>query len=44
MVLTLEKTIATLQQHRRTSDEHAIADLICDLGHSAEERELVDGI
>jgi hypothetical protein len=28
----------TLQRHCRTGDEHAIADLICDLGRLAEER------
>jgi hypothetical protein len=32
------KAIAVFQQHCRTGDEHAIADLICDLGHLAEER------
>ena len=30
--------IAVYQRHCRTGDEHAIADLICDLGHLAEER------
>ena len=30
--------VAIFQRHRGTSDEHAIADLICDLGHLAEER------
>lgn len=30
--------IAAFQQHCGTDDEHAIADLICDLGHLAEER------
>jgi hypothetical protein len=30
--------IAAFQQHCGTGDEHAIADLICDLGHLAEER------
>jgi hypothetical protein len=32
------KAIAIFQQHCRTDDENAIADLICDLGHLAEER------
>ena len=32
------EAIAVFQRHCRTSDEHAIADLICDLGHLAEER------
>jgi hypothetical protein len=30
--------LAVFQRHCGTSDEHAIADLICDLGHLAEER------
>ena len=30
--------IAVYQQRCHTGDEHAIADLICDLGHLAEER------
>jgi hypothetical protein len=30
--------VAVFQRHYRTGDEHAIADLICDLGHLAEER------
>ena len=29
---------AVFQEHCRTGDEHAIADLICDLGHLAEDR------
>jgi hypothetical protein len=32
------EAVAVFQQHCRTGDEHAIADLICDLGHLAEER------
>jgi hypothetical protein len=32
--------IAVFQRHCGTPDEHAIADLICDLGHLAEERGL----
>ncbi len=32
------EAIAVYQRHSRTGDEHAIADLICDLGHLAEER------
>jgi hypothetical protein len=32
------EAIAVFQQHCRTGDEHAIADLICDLGHLAEAR------
>jgi hypothetical protein len=32
------KAVAVFQRHCRTGDEHAIADLICDLGHLAEER------
>jgi hypothetical protein len=32
------EAIAVFQQHCRTGDEHAIADLVCDLGHLAEER------
>ena len=31
------EAIAVFQRHCRTDDEHAIADLICDLGHLAEE-------
>lgn len=30
--------ITVFQQYCRTGNEHAIADLICDLGHLAEER------
>jgi hypothetical protein len=33
------EVVAVFQKHCRTADEHAIADLICDLGHLAEERE-----
>jgi hypothetical protein len=32
------EAVAVFQQRCRIGDEHAIADLICDLGHSAEER------
>jgi hypothetical protein len=32
--------IATFQRHCQTDDVHAIADLICDLGHVAEDRGL----
>jgi hypothetical protein len=32
------EVVAVFQRHCRTADEHAIADLICDLGHLAEER------
>ena len=35
--------VAVFQKHCGTSDEHAIADLICDLGHLAEERGLAPG-
>jgi hypothetical protein len=34
------EAVAVFQVHCRTGDEHAIADLICDLGHLAEERGL----
>jgi hypothetical protein len=34
------EAVAVFQRHCRTGDEHAIADLICDLGHLAEERGL----
>jgi hypothetical protein len=34
------KAVAVFQGYCRTADEHAIADLICDLGHMAEERGL----
>jgi hypothetical protein len=33
-------TIAYYQQHCGSGDEHAVADLICDLGHLAETRGL----
>ena len=33
------EAIAVFQRHCRTGDEHAIADLICDLGHLAEARD-----
>jgi hypothetical protein len=29
--------VAAFQKHCRTGDEHAIADLICDLGHLADD-------
>jgi hypothetical protein len=32
------EAVAVFQKHCGTSDEHALADLICDLGHLAEER------
>jgi hypothetical protein len=32
--------VAVFQSHHRRSDEHAIADLICDLGHLAEQQGL----
>jgi len=32
------EAVAVFQEHCRTGDEHPIADLICDLGHLAEER------
>lgn len=32
------EAIAVFQRHCHTRDEHAIADLICDLEHLAEER------
>jgi hypothetical protein len=32
------EAVAVFQKHCGTSDEHAIADLICDLGHSADAR------
>jgi hypothetical protein len=32
------EAIAVFQRHCRTGDEHAIADLICNLGHLAEAR------
>ena len=32
------EAVAVFQRHCRTGDEHAITDLICDLGHLAEER------
>ena len=32
------KAVAVFQRHCHTGDEHAIADLMCDLGHLAEER------
>jgi hypothetical protein len=32
------EAVAVFQKHCGTSDEHSIADLICDLGHFAEQR------
>ena len=32
------EAVDVFQRHCGTGDEHAIADLICDLGHLAEER------
>jgi hypothetical protein len=32
------EAVAVFQKHCGTSDDHAIADLICDLGHLAEHR------
>jgi hypothetical protein len=32
------EAIAVFQRNCRTGDEHAIADLVCDLGHLAEDR------
>jgi hypothetical protein len=32
------EAVAVFQGHCRTGDDHAIADLICDLGHLADER------
>jgi hypothetical protein len=32
------EAVAVFRTHCGTSEEHAIADLICDLGHLAEER------
>ena len=34
------EALAVFQRHCRTGDEHAVADLICDLGHLAYERDL----
>ena len=34
------EAVAVFQRECRTGDDHAIADLICDLGHLAEERGL----
>jgi len=39
-IVRAAEAVAVFQKHCRTSDEHAIADLICDLGHLAEERGL----
>jgi hypothetical protein len=32
------EAVAAFQKHCGTGDEHAIADLICDLGHLADDR------
>ena len=32
------EAVAVFQRHCGTSDEHALADLICDLGHLADAR------
>ena len=32
------EAVAVFQRHCQTGDDHAIADLICDLGHLADER------
>ena len=32
------EAVAVFQGYCRTGDDHAIADLICDLGHLADER------
>jgi hypothetical protein len=32
------EAVAVFQRHCHSGDDHAIADLICDLGHLAEER------
>ena len=34
------EAVSVFQKHCRSGDDHAIADLICDLGHLAEERGL----
>lgn len=39
-IVRAAEAVAVFQKLCRTSDEHAIADLICDLGHLAEERGL----
>jgi len=31
------EAVAVFQKHSRSGDEHAIADLICDLGHLADD-------
>jgi hypothetical protein len=38
-IVWVAEAIAVFQENCRTADEHAIADLICDLGHFAEERD-----
>jgi hypothetical protein len=37
-VASAAEAVAGFQKHCGTSDEHAIADLICDLGHLADAR------
>jgi hypothetical protein len=37
-IMWAAEAVAVFQAHCRTGDEHAVADLICDLGHFAEER------
>ena len=37
-IVSAAEAVAVFQRHCGTGDEHAIADLICDLGHLAEER------
>ena len=32
------EAVAVFQRRCRTGDDHAVADLICDLGHLADER------
>src|SRR5271169_1138150 len=39
-IVSAAEAVAVFQRHCGTGDEHAIADLICDLGHLAEERGL----
>ena len=37
-IVSAAEAVAVFQRHCGTGDEHAIADLICDLGHLAEDR------
>ena len=39
-IVAAAEALAVFQQSCGTIEEHAIADLICDLGHLAEERDL----